>query len=43
MSHTRFEDFAIGQTIAASMTITKADIDSFIAFRRTRNVLLENP
>ena len=39
----KFEDFAVGQTFAASMTITKADFDKYISFARTRNVLLENP
>lgn len=38
-----FEDFAVGQTFAASMTITKADFDSYISFARTRNILHENP
>jgi acyl dehydratase len=38
-----FEDFAVGQTFAASITITKSDFDSYISFARTRNVLLENP
>lgn len=39
----KFEDFAVGQTFAASVTITKADFDRYISFARTRNVLLENP
>jgi acyl dehydratase len=39
----RFEDFAVGQTFAASMTITKADFDGYISFARTRNILHENP
>ncbi len=43
MSSVRFEDFAIGQTFAASMTITRADFDSYILFARTRNILHENP
>jgi acyl dehydratase len=39
----KFDDFAVGQTFSASMTITKADFDSYICFARTRNVLHENP
>jgi acyl dehydratase len=39
----RFEDFAVGQTFAASITITKADFDNYISFARTRNILHENP
>jgi len=39
----RFEDFAVGQVFAASMTITKTDFDNYISFARTKNVLLENP
>ena len=39
----RFEDFAVGQTFAASITITKADFDSYVSFARTKNILLENP
>lgn len=39
----RFEDFAVGQTFAASISITQEDFDSYISFARTRNVLLENP
>jgi acyl dehydratase len=37
-----FGDFAVGQEFSASMTITKADFDAYIAFARTRNVLHEN-
>jgi acyl dehydratase len=43
MSGMRFEDFAVGQTFAASMTITKVDFDNYISFARTRNILHENP
>ena len=39
----RFEDFAVGQTFAASITITKADFDNYVSFARTKNILLENP
>jgi acyl dehydratase len=39
----RFEDFAVGQTFTASITITKTDFDNYISFARTKNVLLENP
>ena len=39
----KFEDFAVGQTFAASFTISKADFDGYISFARTRNVLHENP
>jgi len=39
----RFADFAVGQTFAASITITKADFDSYISFARTKNILHENP
>jgi hypothetical protein len=39
----RFEDFAVGQTFAASITITRADFESFVSFARTKNILLENP
>jgi acyl dehydratase len=39
----RFEDFAVGQTFAASITITKADFDNYISFARTKNILHENP
>ena len=39
----KFEDFAVGQTFAASFTISKTDFDSYISFARTRNVLHENP
>ena len=39
----KFGDFAVGQTFAASMTITEADFYSYISFARTKNVLLENP
>jgi len=39
----RFEDFTVGQTFAASITITKADFDNYILFARTKNVLHENP
>ncbi len=39
----RFEDFAVGQAFAASITITKADFDNYISFARTKNILLENP
>lgn len=39
----RFDDFVPGQTFAASMTITKADFDSYISFARTRNLLHEDP
>jgi acyl dehydratase len=39
----RFEDFAVGQTFAASITITMADFESFVSFARTKNILLENP
>ena len=38
----KFEDFAVGQTFAASFTISKADFDSYISFARTRNILHEN-
>ncbi len=38
----RFEDFAVGQTFAASITITKADFDNYISFARTKNILHEN-
>lgn len=43
MSRMKFEDFTVGQTFAASMTITKTDFDNFILFARTRNILHENP
>jgi acyl dehydratase len=39
----KFEDFKIGQTFSASITITKPDFDNYISFARTRNVLHENP
>lgn len=39
----KFDDFALGQTFAASMTITKADFDGYISFARTRNMLHEDP
>lgn len=39
----KFEDFAVGQTFAASIIITKIDFDNYISFARTRNVLHENP
>lgn len=39
----KFDDFAVGQTFAASITITKKDFDRYISFARTKNVLLENP
>jgi acyl dehydratase len=39
----KFEDFAVGQTFAASITITKADFGNYISFARTRNILHENP
>jgi acyl dehydratase len=39
----RFEDFKVGQTFAASITISKADFDNYISFARTRNILHENP
>lgn len=39
----KFEDFAVGQTFAASFTISKTDFDSYISFARTRNILHENP
>lgn len=42
MNRMRFEDFAVGQTFAASITITKTDFDNYISFARTKNVLLEN-
>jgi hypothetical protein len=38
-----FEDFAVGQTFAASIKISKADFDNYISFARTRNILHENP
>lgn len=38
----QFNDFVVGQEFSASMTITKADFDAYIAFARTRNVLHEN-
>jgi acyl dehydratase len=39
----KFEDFEVGQTFSASITITKADFDNYISFARTRNILHENP
>jgi hypothetical protein len=42
MSRMRFEDFAVGQTFAALIKVTKADFDNYISFARTRNILLEN-
>ncbi|HXV45170.1 MAG TPA: hypothetical protein VD736_00675, partial [Nitrososphaera sp.] len=39
----RFEDFKVGQTFAASITITKNDFDNYISFARIRNILHENP
>jgi acyl dehydratase len=39
----RFEDFAVGHTFAALVTITKKDFDIYISFARTRNILHENP
>lgn len=39
----KFDNFATGQTFAASFTITKADFDNYISFARTRNILHENP
>jgi acyl dehydratase len=39
----QFEDFKVGQTFAASITITKDDFDNYISFARTRNILHENP
>ncbi|HEX7031920.1 MAG TPA: hypothetical protein VF172_02865 [Nitrososphaera sp.] len=39
----RFEDFQVGQTFSASMTITNEDFDNYISFARTRNILHENP
>jgi acyl dehydratase len=38
-----FEDFAVGQTFAASIVITKSDFDTYISFARTKNILHENP
>jgi hypothetical protein len=38
----RFEDFAVGQTFAAAITVTKADFDNYISFAQTKNILLEN-
>jgi hypothetical protein len=38
----RFEDFAVGQTFAASIMISKTDFDNYISFARTKNILLEN-
>lgn len=42
MSRMRFEDFAVGQTFAASIIITRADFESYVSFARTKNILLEN-
>ncbi|HXV45427.1 MAG TPA: MaoC family dehydratase [Nitrososphaera sp.] len=39
----QFEDFKVGQTFAAAITITKEDFDNYISFARTRNILHENP
>ena len=39
----RFEDFAVGQSFTASITITKSDFDGYMAFARTRNILHKNP
>lgn len=39
----KFGDFAVGQEFSASITITRADFDAYLAFARTRNVLHENP
>jgi hypothetical protein len=39
MSCMRFEDFAVGQSFTASITITKSDFDDYMAFACTRNIL----
>jgi acyl dehydratase len=38
----KFGEFAAGQEFSASMTITKADFDTYISFARTRNILHED-
>jgi acyl dehydratase len=43
MSCMRFEDFAVGQSFTASITITKSDFEDYMAFARTRNILHKNP
>ena len=43
MRYMRFEDFAVGQSFTASITITKSDFDGYMAFARTRNILHKNP
>jgi acyl dehydratase len=43
MTYMRFEDFAVGQSFTASITITKSDFDGYMAFARTRNILHKNP
>jgi acyl dehydratase len=43
MSCMRFEDFAVGQSFTASITITKSDFEDYTAFARTRNILHKNP
>jgi acyl dehydratase len=43
MSCMRFEDFAVGQSFTASITITKSNFDGYIAFARMRNILHKNP
>ena len=43
MSCMRFEDFAVGQSFTASITITKSDFEDYMAFARIRNILHKNP
>jgi len=43
MSDMKFEDFAVGQTFSASITIANEDFKNYISFARTRNILYENP
>ncbi len=43
MSDMKFEDFAVGQTFFASITITNEDFKNYKSFARTRNILYENP